>query len=401
MGWKPALKPAASAVLGAAALVGGGDPWITSGFLAFGLLNVWLPARGTAAIRTLGAAAAVAALLGSGSVRALIAVISWLLWPPAIAVAWGLAQSDAGDDHTGRRSRLALAAIIASVAVASFSFRLIVWQNLQQTAALFIGVPAILAIVVALVIPPRSAVGVAIKAVTVGLLTSLIFLGEGILCVLMSAPLFYLIAIAVARTTQRMRAGDDHPITTLFSCSILLALIPMSLEGVADLTTVNRAETISVTRVVDAPAAEVGRVLFDPPRFERTLPLFLRANFPSPVRTSIDASGGAVRWVIEVRGGETRLNGLEARSGDLVLQLVEHTPGLVRWHAISDTSHVRHFLAWREAAVEWSAVDDRTTRVTWTLRYDRGLDPAWYFGPWERYAVRLAAGYLIEAVATP
>jgi len=39
--------------------------------------------------------------------------------------------------------------------------------------------------------------------------------------------------------------------------------------------------------------------------------------------------------------------------------------------------------------------------VTWTLDYERGLDPAWYFGPWERYATRLAAGYLIDAVATP
>ena len=42
-----------------------------------------------------------------------------------------------------------------------------------------------------------------------------------------------------------------------------------------------------------------------------------------------------------------------------------------------------------------------TTRVTWTLRYRRGLDPAWYFGPMEQYAARLAAGYLIDTVATP
>ena len=39
--------------------------------------------------------------------------------------------------------------------------------------------------------------------------------------------------------------------------------------------------------------------------------------------------------------------------------------------------------------------------MRWTLRYRRLLDPAWYFGPWERYAVRLAAGYLIDTVATP
>ncbi len=60
-----------------------------------------------------------------------------------------------------------------------------------------------------------------------------------------------------------------------------------------------------------------------------------------------------------------------------------------------------HFLDWRESLVEWQSIDAHTTKVTWTLRYRRGLDPAWYFGPIERYAVGLAAGYLIESVATP
>jgi hypothetical protein len=60
-----------------------------------------------------------------------------------------------------------------------------------------------------------------------------------------------------------------------------------------------------------------------------------------------------------------------------------------------------HFLRWREIDVTWAPVDSVTTRVTWTVRYERGLDPAWYFGPMERYAVRLAAGYLIDSVATP
>jgi hypothetical protein len=51
--------------------------------------------------------------------------------------------------------------------------------------------------------------------------------------------------------------------------------------------------------------------------------------------------------------------------------------------------------------VTWEPIGRDATRVTWTLRYRRDLDPAWYFGPWERYATRLAAGYLIDAVATP
>ena len=39
--------------------------------------------------------------------------------------------------------------------------------------------------------------------------------------------------------------------------------------------------------------------------------------------------------------------------------------------------------------------------MRWTLRYKRLLDPAWYFGPWERYAAKLTADYLIQTVATP
>jgi hypothetical protein len=96
-----------------------------------------------------------------------------------------------------------------------------------------------------------------------------------------------------------------------------------------------------------------------------------------------------------------RLNGMEARTGDLVLEVEESRPGLIRWRAVSDSSHMTHFLDWRASVVQWEAIDARTTRVTWTLRYRRGLDPAWYFGPMERYAMRLAAGYLIDSVATP
>lgn len=95
------------------------------------------------------------------------------------------------------------------------------------------------------------------------------------------------------------------------------------------------------------------------------------------------------------------LNGMEPRTGDLVMTLEEKRPGFVRWRAVSDSSHMTHFLSWREVSVQYEPVAERTTRMTWTVRYDRGLDPAWYFGPWERYAMHLAANYLIDAVATP
>jgi hypothetical protein len=175
----------------------------------------------------------------------------------------------------------------------------------------------------------------------------------------------------------------------------------MSLEGVTELTTINRNESVSDTRIVGASADAVARALLDAPRFDRARPLLLRGGFPSPIATRVERAPGETHWIITMRGGEMLLSGMEPRTGDLTLTLEESRPGLVRWRAISDTSHMTHFLQWREIVVRWEPVDAATTRVTWTLGYQRGLDPAWYFGPLERYAARLAAGYLIDSVATP
>ena len=177
--------------------------------------------------------------------------------------------------------------------------------------------------------------------------------------------------------------------TTLLSCVILLAWIP-----------VDRHESVSETKIVQASSQAVERALLDSPRFDRKLPSYLRAGFPRPIATRIDETDKKV-WVIRFRGGETRINGTEPWEGDLILEMEEARPGLVRWRAVSDSSHMTHFLWWRESVVTWEPVSANTTKVTWTLRYERGLDPAWYFGPWERYAAGLAAGYLIDSVATP
>ena len=102
-----------------------------------------------------------------------------------------------------------------------------------------------------------------------------------------------------------------------------------------------------------------------------------------------------------MRGGERYITGMESRSGDLVMMLEENAADHVRWRAVSDTSHMTHFLNWEASRVDWAAIDAHTTRVTWTIEYRRALDPFWYFGPMERYAVHMAAGYLIDSVATP
>lgn len=294
-----------------------------------------------------------------------------------------------------RFPRFATAAIILSVAIASFAYRWIYGHGYGQTAALFIGIPTLLAIGT-LFVPTRSAVGVAMKSVTVGICVSALFLNEGFLCILMSAPLFYAVALMIAGASHGLGDPDNRG-RYLSSWVVLLAISPMSLEGVTPTTTVPREVTVTETRIIDATAAEVESAIFQPPRFDRRLPGYLRMGFPRPIATTIDGR----TWIVRMRGGETRFNGTEPREGDLVLEQDASGDRFVSWRAVTDDSHMTHFLQWDASRVEWEPVDAVNTRVTWTLRYRRGLDPAWYFGPMERYATRLAASYLIDAVATP
>jgi hypothetical protein len=398
------MKLAACALLGVLWLIDSdSDQGLRLALLVFGIVNVLATFPGTKAVRIPAIVTACLALVAPDLIRVYLAIIAWLIWPPVFLLLWGLAGELSVDDparqSASTRARLTVAATIGAVAIAALVHQWLVRHSLNQTAALFIGLPAFLAIAVVFTVSPRSATGVACKAVTIGLLASLLFFGEGFLCVAMSAPLFYGAAILIGQAVKQ--ASQSNRSKRLLSNVAIMAFIPMSLEGVTDVTTLDRDAWVTETRIVEATPAAVERALRETPRFDRMLPTFLRAGFPRPTSTRVGDTAAGSTWVINFRGGEMRIDGQEPRDGDLVLKLEDARPGFMRWRAISDDSHMTHYMSWRESIVQWEAVDAAHTRVTWTIGYSRDLDPAWYFGPWERYAVRLAAGYLIDAVATP
>lgn len=322
-----------------------------------------------------------------------------------IAAAWlwvlAVKQSAGAWWGDGRTARSIVAAMIVAVAGGSMYYRSTQLFGLQQTSALFVGVPAIIAVIVVYVARPRSAEAVAMKTVSIALLVSLMLLDEGMLCVLMSAPLFWFVAYVVAKGVEEYRDDRARAGRRLVPGIASLLVVPMTFEGVTSLTTVDRGEVVSVTRVVAAPLDEVARALVATPRFERPRPLLLRFGFPWPEAATIAQRDVAREWFITMRGGETKLNGMEPRSGTVHLVMTAAGADFARWEVRSDNSHMRHFLSWLGSEVRYEPIDAAHTRVSWTIRYSRDLDPAWYFGPLERAAVRLAAGYLIDAVATP
>jgi len=289
-----------------------------------------------------------------------------------------------------RKAKWALSGLVLAIGTASLVYRLLVLHKLEQTSALFIGLPVLLAILVIVFVRPKSATGILCMATTIALLVSGIFLGEGFVCILMAAPLFFAVAVVIGSVIDVARRKRKSQ--TTMTCVLLLAFVPMSMEGVRPNLSFPREQTVVAERVVARSATEVEKNLAATPQFSGTLPVYLRLGFPRPSNARGQGFRPGDERVVHFAGGE-------GKPGDLVLKVVEADGNHVVFRMVSDASHVAHWLRWESAEVEWKP-EGAGTRVRWTLRYRRLLDPAWYFAPWERYAVGLAGEYLITSVAS-
>jgi hypothetical protein len=283
-----------------------------------------------------------------------------------------------------------LIACIAALVVASIAYRILIFGKLQHTSLVFIGIPALLALALTSV-QPRTSVGTVNKTVAIALCLSGILFGEGFVCILMASPLFFLVGTMVGK----LRApSDEHVFGAEGWPRYGIALLaPLCMEGVVPKFELPRVDTVSVTRVVPASGDAVRAALASEMHFDRELPRFLQLGFPTPGRVTGAGLNVGDRRAIEFLHGH--------HPGTLVLEVATVTPNEVVFKALSDDSYLTHWLSWRYAKVHWEPLSNGQTRVTWTLQYRRRLDPAIYFDPLERYGVSLAAGYLIESLATP
>ncbi len=287
------------------------------------------------------------------------------------------------------RSQWSLIFLILAASVGSVMYRLIVEHRLEQSAELFVGIPTVLALILAMTPKAGTVKGGIMKGLTLALLLSGPLLGEGFGCILYASPIFYLVGLLIGAIVDWQRNKKK----TTVSC-LLLILLPMSIEGSSARLSFNREEIVRASQVANASEREVQIALSHSPRTDLPLPFYLRIGFPRPTEAHGDG--------LEV--GDTRMIHFahgEGHPGDLLLRVEESRPGYIRFSGVSDHSKIAHWLDWKSSEVEWTALDAQHTRVNWTIHFTRRLDPAWYFRPWERYATRLAAEYLIQANATP
>lgn len=286
--------------------------------------------------------------------------------------------------------------ITLALGLAGAGYVLLKRNDLSDSAALYLGIPLILALVLTRTPRAKSALGATMKGMTIALLLSAYIFQEGYICILFSCPIFYGIGALVALPIDYYRDKRDR--NNLRSMALASVVAILALEGTTDLTTVPRDNVVSVSKVVAASAAAIREQIGRPPRLVGEKPFFLRI-FPYPVAVS-----GAARVIGDERRTTfvaykhiwwTRVEGVQ------VLKVTEIGPDAIKFAVTRDDTYLSHYLGWQSSEVHLEPIDDTHTKVTWTLRYRRILDPAWYFGPMQRYAVRLTAEELIDRVATP
>lgn len=282
-----------------------------------------------------------------------------------------------------------LALILASVAFAVI-YRVLVWKELNHSALMFIGLPAVVAVVLALTPKSKSVTGGILKGMTLALLVLAPLLQEGMVCILIVSPLYYGIGLIVGLILDSQRKRRQATL----GC-IAIVLLPLSLEGSTERLSLPREESVTVTRVVAAPAAAVAGALAQSPRLDVPLPRVLRLGFPVPLA----ASGSGV-----LPGDTRRIHFSAAEgvpAGDIVVRITGSEPGHLQSEVMENKTKLASWLCWTSSDVRWHALDAGHTEVSWTMSYRRQLDPAWYFAPMQRAAVRRAAEYMIATNATP
>jgi hypothetical protein len=268
--------------------------------------------------------------------------------------------------------------------------------GLEQSAALYTGLPLLLALGLSLTPPDKSATGATMKGMAIALLLAAPIFQEGYICILFASPLFFAVGLIIAASIDwsRRRRNTNGK---LESAAVVAVIALMAIEGTTPGTSFPREHEVVASKLVPAPIEAVRATLARAPRLGNGKPLFLRI-FPYPVALQGEGlSVGDQRRATFVAYKHIFWNRIE---GTAVFKVVEVSQDKVAFELASDTSYVGHYLDWRRSEVELKP-DPGGTLVTWRLSFHRKYDPYWYFGTLQKYAVGLVAEELIDHAATP
>ncbi len=301
--------------------------------------------------------------------------------------------------RVSKRAQIALCCIAGS----ALGLRLLGKLEMETTGLLYIGLPVVIAWTLLAFGRPDPGQSWVVRYKQGALDGLAILLGsaaavfEGYLCLLFTLPLYFVVLLSVFAIHALLRKvlGEDKAKVAGFSAPLLL--FTFALEGTSESLTFDRQQTVFAETSVAASPSYIKQRFSQ--SFELDHPGFsMLGLFPMPaeVENSAPLIEGSVHRITYRYAGWVFFN---VHEGSVELVVAKAGPNYVTVHYRNDDSYISNYLTLQRARLEMRPQSDGTTAVRLYISYRRDLDPAWYFGPLQRFAVRQMAAHILGHMA--
>ena len=280
--------------------------------------------------------------------------------------------------------------------------RLILDSRFAHTSLLYCLVPYCVAIVIYLFLPQPQGryrwqrFGRHMFSAIIVMLATSTLLFEGFLCVLMFMPIYIVFAIigfALAPKEWPTKTTAD-----VFRVSIVPVIIAViSLEGVNSSLSLEREHSVTRSSIVSLSPQQIHENLSQPIHLDAERPAFL-SIFPLPSRVEAGSLNQGDIHKAHFKYKRWGLDGVNVKTGETWLKISAVEPLHISTEIIKDTSYFAHYLTIYGTDIALKPLNETETEITLTIHYRRDLDPAWYFGPLQKTAIKQSGDYLIENV---
>jgi len=293
--------------------------------------------------------------------------------------------------------------ILCMIGGASLLIRLLFHYNFERSALLYVGIPFLIAVALLFIERPvqtqnwkRRYVNISVMSLVI-MLGSSIVLFEGFVCVVMFMPIYFAILLLVflfeglARHRKKQRGKSYVQLLPLL-------ILVTTFEGVVPEFSFEREYEVSKEKIISADVAAIKQQLLQPIELNKSRN-WLLSLFPMPYHISAETlKAGDIHTIDFIYHRWFFTN---THEGSMQLEISAVEENYIRTRFVNDTSYIANYLLLHGTEIKFEPLPNGQTKVSLKIAYHRFLDPVWYFGPVQEYAVGAMAQFLLDEVVSP
>ncbi len=286
-------------------------------------------------------------------------------------------------------------AMMVVAAVFAVVYRSLESGKLMQTYAAFIGVPLLIGVLTTYLVIPQHGLGKTLKATTILLCVLSTLLGEGMICILMAAPIFYAVAavgygivVAIDKAVRPRGPRGLMMLALIVSVPFAAAKLTSSPTGIRN----PRTMTVQNEVFINAPPAKVWNTLLHGQLVSSEFPLFLRLGFPLPTKLN-RGPGGVTRLTFDP--------GSEPWPGtNVIVSQEERDDRRQRLTFVirEDGTKLSRWLTFRKSSFVVLPAGARGSRLRQITTFQQRMQPGLYWNPLQSFAMTQMHAYALTHI---